>query len=330
VPSHLIGIARLAANAPSLQAKRTTEYFQLPAYELLTRCTSTRVPFEWSINPYRGCEFACKYCYARYTHEFMELRDPTDFEHKIFAKQFNPIAFRERLRKIDPQERIAIGTATDPYQPAERRYRVTRSILEIFATMQGREISIVTKSDLVARDKELLAEVARNNNLFVNLTVTTMDGQLARVLEPMAPRPELRLAAVRELRGIGLACGILCAPLLPGINDRESDLDALAAAGAAAGAQWLTGHGVFLRGSAKEVFFGFLSQYSPGLMSHYQRVFGDAVFLNKEHALRIQARLAYVAEKYRLAPRAAHFPSTLCPVDSQKLPMFEGTSMLIF
>ena len=131
----LIGIARMAAEAPCLEPKRRVEYFELGARSYLARCDNTRVPFRWTINPYRGCEFGCKYCYARYTHEFMELRDPGQFERKIYAKKFNPVRFREELRRLPLGESIALGTATDPYQPAERRYRVTRQMLEVFASM---------------------------------------------------------------------------------------------------------------------------------------------------------------------------------------------------
>src|SRR5689334_24420817 len=127
----------MAAEAPCLEPKRRVEYFELGARSYLARCDSPRVPFRWTINPYRGCEFGCKYCYARYTHEFMELRQPEDFEQKIFAKHFHAPWFRAELARIVPGAHIAIGTATDPYQPAERRYRITRQILEILAEEQG-------------------------------------------------------------------------------------------------------------------------------------------------------------------------------------------------
>ena len=154
----LIGIARLAHEAPELEHKRLAVYAQLPAYKLLNRCTSERVPFDWTINPYRGCEYGCVYCYARYTHEFMELRRPEEFETRIFAKQWNPAGFRADLRRTDPRESIGIGTATDPYQPAERRYGLTRSILATLAEENPgrRRIWINTKSDLVTRDIDLL------------------------------------------------------------------------------------------------------------------------------------------------------------------------------
>src|SRR5271157_4947811 len=133
---------------------------------ILRSCNST-------INPYRGCEFACKYCYARYTHEFMEMRDGLDFERKIYVKQQTAWLLRQELKKVKRGEQIAIGTATDPYQPAEKRFEITSSILQELALHQGLEIGIVTKSDLVVRDIDLLLQVAEHNTLTVSLTSTT-------------------------------------------------------------------------------------------------------------------------------------------------------------
>src|SRR5258708_16168400 len=184
-PPKLVGIARIAAAAESLREGHNVEYFTLGIRSLLNRVVSQRhLPFEWAINPYRGCEFACKYCYARYTHEFMELRDGVDFERKIFVKQHAADLLRQELRRVKPGEGIAIGTATDPYQPAERRFEVTRAILEELSRHRGLEIGIVTKSNLVTRDVEILRRVAENNRLYVNLTVTTVHTDLARILEP--------------------------------------------------------------------------------------------------------------------------------------------------
>src|ERR1700752_4314629 len=133
----LVGIARMAAESPRLEAKNRVEFFEIGARSFLTKCTSDRVPFGWTINPYRGCEFGCKYCYARYAHEFMELRDPLDFERKIFVKHFNESQFPEELSRIPRGESIAFGTATGPSQPAERRSLITRSILQVFAATAG-------------------------------------------------------------------------------------------------------------------------------------------------------------------------------------------------
>src|SRR5271154_6329676 len=160
-----IGIARLAEEGESLRQGHEVEYFTLPVRSLLNRCTGVRMPFTWTINPYRGCEFACKYCYARYTHEFMEMRDGADFEQKIFIKQHASELLRQELRHVKPGEEIAIGTATDPYQPAERRFEVTRAILEEFSRHRGLQIGVVTKSNLVVRDADLLLAVAAHNKL---------------------------------------------------------------------------------------------------------------------------------------------------------------------
>src|SRR3954463_15480793 len=207
----LIGIARLASPGESVRQGHEVEYFTLPVRSLLNRCVSNRaMPFTWTINPYRGCEFACKYCYARYTHEFMEMRDGLEFERKIYVKQHAAELLRQELKRVKADESIALGTATDPYQPAERRYEVTRGILEEFARHRGFELGIVTKSNLVVRDLDLLKDVAKANRLSIHITVTTLDVELARILEPRAPRPDLRLEAVRTLAEAGLRVGISC------------------------------------------------------------------------------------------------------------------------
>src|SRR5271154_4844102 len=226
--SGLVGIARLAAEGEALREGHNVEYFTLPARSLLNRCTSNRsLPFTWTINPYRGCEFACRYCYARYTHEFMEMRDGAEFEQKIYVKQHTAELLRRELRRVKPGESIALGTATDPYQPAERRYEITRGILEEFARHRGFELGIVTKSDLVVRDLELLKDVERNNALSIHVTVTTLNVDLARILEPRAPRPDLRIEAVHQLSQAGLTVGVSCSPVLPGITDLPADLEAV-------------------------------------------------------------------------------------------------------
>src|SRR5213083_2975377 len=150
----------------------------------------------------------------------MEMRDGVDFEQKIYVKQHAADLLRQELRRVKPGEEIAIGTATDPYQPAERRYEITRAILEEFARHRGLELGIVTKSNLVVRDAALLREIGQHNRLFVNVTFTTVNADLARILEPRAPRPDLRLEAVRQLNLAGVDAGVICAPVLPEITDR--------------------------------------------------------------------------------------------------------------
>src|SRR6266481_754926 len=211
----LVGIARLAAQGEAVAEGHEVEYLTLQNRSLLARCVSRRVPFQWMINPYRGCEFACKYCYARYTHEFMELRDSIDFERKIYVKQHTAWLLRQELRKVRRGESIAIGTATDPYQPAERKFEITRSILEEFTRHEGLTLGLVTKSDMIVRDLELLQAISRKNRLSIMVTVTTLKTELARILEPRAPRPDLRLQAVEKLARAGIRVGVNCAPVLP-------------------------------------------------------------------------------------------------------------------
>src|SRR5690349_304671 len=187
----LVGIARLAAAGEAVDEGHNVEYITLDNRSVLTRCMSPRMPFTWMINPYRGCEFACKYCYARYTHEFMELRDGLDFERKIYVKKHSAWLLRQELKQVRAGQSIAIGTATDPYQPAERKFGVTRTIMEEFARHQGLSLGLVTKSDLILRDLELLRVIAANNRLGIHVTITTTNASLARILEPRAPRPDL-------------------------------------------------------------------------------------------------------------------------------------------
>ncbi|MGC2738067.1 MAG: hypothetical protein WA274_09245, partial [Candidatus Acidiferrales bacterium] len=158
--TELVGIARLAASSPRADAKRGAEYFRLPVKSILNYCDSERVPFRWTVNPYRGCEFGCHYCYARYTHEYMEI-DGNEFESKIYVKQdTGPLAQRDLSNEKIWGEHIAIGTATDPYQPAEREYGATRAILEKIAEREGLNVSITTKSDQVLRDLDLLKRIS--------------------------------------------------------------------------------------------------------------------------------------------------------------------------
>src|ERR1700678_3466643 len=228
--SELVGIARLAASSPCADTKRGTEYFLLPVKSILNHCSSPRVPFRFTVNPYRGCEFGCHYCYARYTHEFMEV--PGDeFESKVYVKQdAGPLADRDLSTLPVWGEHIAIGAATDPYQPAEREFSATRAILEKMAEREGLSLSITTKSNQVVRDIDLLKRISERSSLSVNLSITTVRARLARTLEPRAPRPDLRFGAVRELRDAGIAAGVLAMPIVPGITDSAEDLDALAKA----------------------------------------------------------------------------------------------------
>jgi len=304
--SKLIGIARLAADGESLREGHNVEYFTLGTRSLLSRVVSARnLPFTWAINPYRGCEFACKYCYARYTHEFMELRDGVDFERKIFVKQQAAALLRSELKKVKRGEEIAIGTATDPYQPAERRFEITRAILEELARHSGLEIGIVTKSNLVTRDAEILRRVGEHNRIFVNVTVTTVDAELARKLEPRAPRPDLRLEAVQQLNLAGVDAGVICAPVLPEITDRPRDLEALVKAANAAGAKYIFANPLFLKPCSAAVFLPFLEEHFPDLVQLYRTRYADRAFLPKGYGQRLSQLMAALRRKHGIGDQHA-------------------------
>ena len=297
----LVGIAKLAALGASLRQGHFVEYFSLPSRGLLNRCVSNRrMPFTWTINPYRGCEFACKYCYARYTHEFMEMRDGVDFERKIYIKQQAAWLLRQDLKKVKRGEEIAIGTATDPYQPAEKRFEVTRSILEELAQHSGLELGIITKSDLVTRDVDVLRRIAEHNKLFVNITVTTLDTKLARILEPRAPRPDLRMNAIKELSLAGIRTGVSCAPVIPGITDTPASLDAIVKATKEAGGRYIFGNPLFLKPCSASIFLPFLEKEFPQLVEDYRKRYADKAFASKVYAKRISDLMASLRKKYGL------------------------------
>ncbi|HLB88000.1 MAG TPA: radical SAM protein [Terriglobales bacterium] len=287
----------------------------LPVKSILNRCDSKRVPFEWTINPYRGCEFACKYCYARYTHEYMEL-DGSEFEKKIYVKKdAAPLLASDISRKYsyasersggEKPEHIAIGTATDPYQPAEREHGVTRACLEELAKREGLSVSVITKSNQIVRDIDLFKQIAERSELSLNITITTLRPGLARLLEPRAPRPDLRLAAVRELREAGLAVGVSAAPLIPGITDREGDLEAVAEAAREAGAQWFWSGVLFLMPSSAKQFLPFVREKFPRLAKLYEDWYRKNGYAPEQYRRKAAERVARIRQKYGFNPRPHH------------------------
>jgi len=318
-PPTLIGIARLAASSEVLESKRQVEYFELETRRFIGR-GSGRMRSIYTLNPYRGCEFGCKYCYARYAHEFMELRDPELFERKIYAKQFKAIAFRAELRRLKSGDTVWIGTATDPYQPAERRFNVTRQMLEAFAGERGLDIGVTTKSDLVARDTAILARIARKNRLRVHLTITTLDERLARLLEPLAPRPALRLEAVRALSQAGIPVGVLAHPVMPLINDSEASLDRVCEAAARNGAMSFSAAPLFLKPCAQKVFLPFLEQRFPHLVRRYRERYEKSAYLRGHYPEMIAQRVEKIRLRHKLADRQApEWPASAVQDDQLEL-----------
>jgi DNA repair photolyase len=297
------GMAALVAAATPAGEGHRMELRSLPVRSVLNRSVSRRgLGFAWSINPYRGCEFACRYCYARYTHEFMEL-PPEDFERKIFMKQNAAWLLEQELKQVRDGQEIALGTATDPYQPAERHARITESLLEVLARQRGLRIGVVTKSTLIERDIALLQRIAERNTLVLHLTITTPNAALARLLEPRAPRPDLRLRTVSKLSQAGLRTGVLCSPVLPGITDTGKALDAMAKRAKEAGADFFCAQPLFLKPCSKDIYLKFICEHFPALEGMYRQRFASEAFVSSAYSKRIQESVKAVCAKYELGRR---------------------------
>jgi DNA repair photolyase len=316
----LVGIARLAAQSPLVRERAEVEYFRLMTRSTLNRESSGRMPFAWTINPYRGCEFGCHYCYARYTHEFMEMWDGRDFERKIYGKANAPQLLRAELRRgRDKNLAIALGTATDPYQPAERQFEITRRLLEVFSEFQGLDFSITTKSALILRDLDLLQNIAACHRFSVHMTVITTDERLARLLEPKAPPPSQRLETIRKLSGAGIRVGVNAMPVLPGLNDAPNMLQALTAKAADAGANFIYANTLFLSPSSMKQFMPFLEREFPNLVKRYRRLYARSAYLRGEYPEGISRLMSQLRARYGLegdcgeVPVAARHPQMALP-----------------
>jgi DNA repair photolyase len=317
----LTGIARLAAESRGEALRNEVDYRAIETRSILNRVNGVRATFDWSINPYRGCEFGCQYCYARYTHEFMELRNSRDFERKIFLKLETARQLRAELRsgRVKPGEEIVFGAATDPYQPAEKAFGLTRGALEVLAEFSGFRVGVITKSDLIARDVELWRRVARRHAVSINVTVTTTDLKLARELEPRAVTPRRRLAALRELKRAGLQAGVYLMPVMAGINDDQAGMESVARAAAEAGADFLSHATLFLTPLPKEHFFGYLERERPELLPMYRRYYGRGIDVPPAVRDEVRANLARIRAKYGLARSKAYPELPVCGAQTEQL-----------
>ena len=318
-----VGIARMAAEAEHADDGHLIEFRALKVRSVLNKSVSKRqLSLAYSINPYRGCEFGCKYCYARYTHEFMapstvvnegepvdgssspaNFHYPVLFERMIFLKRNAAWLLEQELKKIDPAMEIALGTATDPYQPIERRAQITRSLLEVFARKTGYRLGIVTRSRLIERDIDLLQEISRNNTLVVHVTITTPDAKLARLLEPRAPRPDLRFQAVKRLREAGIVAGVFGSPLLPGITDNQEALNGLARRASAAGASFFAAHPLFLKPCSRPTYLSFVREHFPSLQADYAKRFAHADFASRSYSAKLAQMVGLACRRYGLQQR---------------------------
>jgi DNA repair photolyase len=250
----------------------------------------------------------------------MELGD-LEFEQKIYVKQQAAWLLRQELKRVKPHEEVAIGTATDPYQPAEKRYEVTRSILEVFAEQRGLHLGIVTKSDLVLRDLALLRRIATQNKLYVHLTVTTVDAALARILEPRAPRPDLRMQAVSRLVQASVPAGVIIAPVMPGITDSSDALEAVVRATAVAGGMHVFANPLFLKPCSASVFLPFLEAEFPQLAADYRKRYEGHAFVSASYRKQIAALLTRLQRKYGFPLQRANNGRGRDPIAARKYPL---------
>ncbi len=211
----------------------------------------------------------------------------------------------QELKKLKPETKIALGTSTDPFQPLERKQLITRSLLDVFAHTSGFGLGIVTKSTMILRDVELLKEIARRHKLTVHVTVTTIDRELARILEPRAPRPDLRMRTVARLRRAGLRTGVMCSPLMPGITDSPSSIRAVAKAAAAADASFFFAGALFLKPCSLPTFLSFVGQHFPDQLEAYKRRYSSSAFVSPEYRKRIEELVNLIRVENRLGQRRA-------------------------
>jgi len=265
--------------------------------------------FEWALNPYVGCELACTYCCARVDG---------NFDLRILGREDLPGRLERDLRMlVAPGHRIALGTATDPYQPFEREREITRHCLRVLARHEGLRLSITTKSDLVLRDLDLLRVIALRSALHVNVTVTTLDRRMAAALEPRAPAPNRRLRAVRTLSAEGIETGVLLMPVLPGLTDGPGALEAVAEAASCAGARFLGHRLLFLREPVRSLWFRRLRERWPALRARYRVWYADEAHGDPALVAALDRRVARARRRHGLADgptdRAAADPQLVLP-----------------
>ena len=257
------------------------EYRELHARSLVNRCDSPRVPFEWTVNPYRGCAMGCRYCYAAYTHEYLGLEAGGQVPHRPSTRR--PSTSRRPRAGWSPRarrgERVALGTATDPYQPGEAELRVTRRFLERAAQVRGLRLGITTKGAIVLRDLDLLQRIHGRSRLSVQVSLNSLDAELLSRIEPWAPPPEVRIEVLRRLVEAGLRVGLSLSPILPGITDQEESLDALIGRAAAVGVRRMWGSLLFLRSPTREKYFDFVAREFPRYLEAYRRAYAGSSHL---------------------------------------------------
>jgi DNA repair photolyase len=287
--------------ATGMRTTPQAEWVEITVKSVLNRVEG--MPFRWSINPYRGCSHACLYCFARVTHWYLDQDGVNDWSSRIYVKVNAPEVLRGELaRPRWTRERVALGTATDPYQPAEGAYRVTRRILEALHDFQT-PASIVTKSTMILRDRDVLTQMARGPGMAVYFSITTVDPALAREIEPDVPPPARRLEVMRALAEAGVPVGVLLAPVLPGLTDDESHLAAVIEAARDHGAGSLGTMLLHLGPVAREAYFQYLEHKHPDLLPEYERLYRGK-YAPRAYQERVQEVVAALKRRLGFLERA--------------------------
>jgi DNA repair photolyase len=274
-------------------------FYEVRARSALNRVPKqSQVPFPWTVNPYRGCTHACAFCFARPTHNYLDLNAREDFDREIVVKVNVPEVLRAELARPSwKREHVALGTNTDPYQWVESKYRLMPGIWEALRD-SGTPCSILTKSPLLLRDKELMAEIAQRTAFSASVSVPTLDEKAWRQTEPHTPHPRARLEAVAELSRLGISTGVLIAPLIPGVNDAPEQVDRILELATEAGAANIVPIGLHLRGEVKDIWFDWLRDKRPDLIPRYEKLYRRGAYLPKDE----RERLSKLAGR-RGAPR---------------------------
>ena len=267
-------------------------FYEVRARSVLNRVPGrSRMPFRWTINPYRGCSHACVYCFARPTHRYLGFDAGRDFEREIVVKVNAPEVLRAELaRRSWKREHVALGTNTDPYQWVEGRYRLMQGIWEALrdaADGAGNPCSVLTKSPLLLRDLPLMLEIAQRTTINASLSIPTLDERAWRATEPHTPNPRARLEAVAELNRVGIPTGVLIAPLMPGINDAPHQLEPLLQGAIDAGATHIGGVALHLRRDVRDVFMDWLRTQRPDLLERYEQLYRRGSYAPGEERKRL-------------------------------------------
>jgi DNA repair photolyase len=297
---------------------REVEYLHVRARSIISEVPrASRMPFRFTINPYRGCSHACTYCFARPTHEYLGLNGAEDFERRIVVK-VNAVErlAAELARPAWGGEHIAMGTNTDPYQQCEGRYRLTRGIVETLGRARN-PFSILTKSTMIQRDLDVLAAAAERTDVRVNFSIGTLDEEVWRISEPGTPPPWRRVEALARLNAAGVPCGVLVAPILPGLSDGDDQLSAVVRACVEAGAVSIASIGLHLRPGVRELFMPWLARVRPDLVERYDELYGArSGYLARDEQERLGARVRALVEQHggcAKSPRASRLEAVKAP-----------------